>query len=134
MRPLKDHAFARSPQGFVGACYTYPDRFLDETLDCYLGAFAQSPLRMRQYEQFAIALENNVLLEIEPALKRVESPVRILWGTGDTIFSVDSPEWLRRTFPKSRGVRRVEGAKLFWPEEFPDLVAQEARSLWGVRG
>jgi haloalkane dehalogenase len=31
-------------------------------------------------------------------------------------------------------VRRVEGAKLFWPEEYPDLIAQEARSLWGVRG
>jgi pimeloyl-ACP methyl ester carboxylesterase len=133
-RPLKDRAFARSPQGFVGACYTYPDRFLDETLDCYLGAFAQSPLRMRQYEQFAIALEKNVLLEIEPALKRFESPVRILWGTGDTIFSADSPEWLSRTFPRSRGARRVEGAKLFWPEEFPDLIAQEARSLWGVPG
>ena len=133
-RPLKDRALARSPQGLVGACYTYPDRFLDETLDYYLGAFAQSPLRMRQYEQFAIALEKNVLLEIEPALKRFESPVRILWGTGDTIFSADSPEWLSRTFPKSRGARRVEGAKLFWPEEFPDLIAREARSLWGVLG
>jgi haloalkane dehalogenase len=101
---------------------------------CYLGAFAQSPLRMKQFEQFAIALEKNVLLEIEPALQRFESPVRILWGTGDTIFSADSPQWLSHTFPKSRGVRRVEGAKLFWPEEFPDLIAHEARSLWGVPG
>jgi haloalkane dehalogenase len=132
-QPLSDRASARSPQGFVGVCFTYPDRFLDETLECYLGAFAQSSLRMRQYELFAIALENNVLLEIEPALKRFESPVRILWGTGDTIFSANSPDWLSRTFPKSRGVRRVEGAKLFWPEEFPDLIAEEARRLWGVR-
>jgi pimeloyl-ACP methyl ester carboxylesterase len=31
-RPLKDHVFARSPEGLVGACFTYPDRFLDETL------------------------------------------------------------------------------------------------------
>jgi len=131
-QPLKDHVLARSPQGLVGACFTYPDRFLDETLDCYLGAFAQSPLRMRQYELFAMALEKNVLLEIEPALRRFKSPVRILWGTGDTIFSADSPDRLSRTFPSSRGVRRVEGAKLFWPEEFPDLIAQEARRLWSV--
>jgi hypothetical protein len=27
----------------------------------------------------------------------------------------------------------VEGAKLFFPEEFPDLIAEEARRLWGVR-
>lgn len=131
-QPLEDRVLARSPQGLIGACFTYPDRFLDETLDCYLGAFAQSPLRMRQYELFAIALEKNVLLEVEPALRRFRSPVRILWGTGDTLFSASSPDWLSRTFPGSRGVRRVEGAKLFWPEEFPDLVAREARKLWGV--
>lgn len=132
LQPLKDHALARSPQGLVGACFTYPERVLDATLDCYLGAFARSPLRLRQFEQFALALEKNVLIEIEPALRRLQAPVRILWGTGDTIFSADSPDWLSRTFPNSRGVRRVEGAKLFWPEEFPDLIAQEARTLWGV--
>jgi hypothetical protein len=38
---------------------------------------------------------------------------------------------LSRTFPNSRGMRSVAGAKLFWPEEFPDLLALEARSLWG---
>jgi haloalkane dehalogenase len=27
---------------------------------------------------------------------------------------------------------RVPGAKLFFPEEFPDLIADEARSLWGL--
>jgi haloalkane dehalogenase len=39
---------------------------------------------------------------------------------------------LNRLFPNSRGVRRIEGARLFWPEEFPDIVAEEARQLWGV--
>jgi hypothetical protein len=34
-------------------------------------------------------------------------------------------------FPNSRGMRRVPGAKLFWPEEFSDLLAAEASSLWG---
>jgi haloalkane dehalogenase len=27
-------------------------------------------------------------------------------------------------------VRRIEGAKLFFPEEFPDVIAEEARRLW----
>jgi haloalkane dehalogenase len=39
-------------------------------------------------------------------------------------------EWLDRTFPNSRGIRRVEGAKPFFPEEQPDLIAAEARTLW----
>jgi pimeloyl-ACP methyl ester carboxylesterase len=130
-QPLRDPISARSPQGLVGACFTYPDRFRDDTLECYLGAFTQSPLRMKQYEEFALALEKNVLLGIEPALRQFKSPVRIVWGTADTIFSVDSPEILDRSFPLSRGIRRVAGAKLFWPEEFPELIAAEARSLWG---
>jgi hypothetical protein len=27
-------------------------------------------------------------------------------------------------------VRRVEGAKLFFPEEMPDVIAEEALALW----
>jgi len=130
LQPLKDRALARSPQGLIGACFTYPDKFLDETLDCYLGPLAQSPLRTQQFGQFALALERNVLAEAEPALKRFAGPVRIVWGTGDAIFSPDSPDWLDRTFPNSRGVRRLEGAKLFWPEEFPEVIAEEADKLW----
>jgi hypothetical protein len=37
---------------------------------------------------------------------------------------------LDQTLPGSRGVRRVEGANLFFPEEMPDLIAEEAAKLW----
>lgn len=30
----------------------------------------------------------------------------------------------------SRGVRLLEGRKLFWPEELPDVLAEEALALW----
>src|SRR3569833_351293 len=130
-QPLKDPASARSPQGLVGACFTYPDRFRDDTLECYLGAFTKSPLRMKQYEQFALALEKNVLAGVESALQQFPTPKRILWGTADTIFSAASPELLSRTKPKTRNKHHNKGAKLFWPEEFPELIAAEARTLWG---
>jgi hypothetical protein len=29
-------------------------------------------------------------------------------------------------------VRLVDGGKLFWPEELPDLIAEELEALWGV--
>jgi hypothetical protein len=41
--------------------------------------------------------------------------------------------WLDRTFPGSRGIRWVSGGKLFFPEEFPDVVTEEARRLWNAR-
>lgn len=58
-------------------------------------------------------------------------PARIVWGTGDTVFSPASPDWLDHTFPRSRAVRRVEGAKAFFPEEMPDIIAEEAGGCGG---
>jgi hypothetical protein len=48
----------------------------------------------------------------------------------DIHFDPSWADWLDRVFPRSRGVRRVEGAKLFFPEELPELIAEEARALW----
>jgi hypothetical protein len=36
-------------------------------------------------------------------------------------------------FHRARRVRRVDGAKLFFAEEMPDLIAEEARTLWASR-
>jgi haloalkane dehalogenase len=128
---LRDREFARSSEG-LGVAYSDPRFLTDELLDVYLKPLVQSPLRKKQFNEAMIALENNFLLPIEPALKQFTSPVRILWGTADTIFKSESPGYLDRLFPNSRGVRHIEGARLFWPEEFPDILAEEARKLWGV--
>lgn len=127
---LNDPAKARS--NALGTAYTDPTTLSDEMLEVYLRPLVQSPLRKKQFNEFLIALEENVLQPVEPELRRFQSPVRILWGTADTIFKADAPEYLHRLFAISRGVRRIEGAKLFWPEEFPDVVAEEARKLWSV--
>jgi pimeloyl-ACP methyl ester carboxylesterase len=128
---LNDRAAARSEKG-LGVAYTNPSILTDELLDVYLRPFVQSPLRKKQFNEFVIALENNVLQPVESHLRRLQAPARIVWGTGDTIFKPESAEWLNHLFPSSRGVRRVAGAKLFWPEEFPEVIAEEARKLWRV--
>jgi pimeloyl-ACP methyl ester carboxylesterase len=129
---LADKALARSANGLGGLTYTYPERLADETIDCYLAPLVASPARKALVNAYAIALERNSLAGIAPALHRCAAPSRVVWGTGDDIFSPASPDYLARTFGNSRGVRRVPGAKLFFPEEFPDLIADEARRLWGV--
>lgn len=126
---LADHALARSPQGLGGMTFTYPHNPTDEAIEMYLRPLVEHPPRTHAY---AIGLDSNVLAGVEATLKRSRFPTRILWGTGDDIFSKDSPDYLAGVFGDSRGVRRVEGARLFWPEEFPELVAEEARRLWGV--
>ena len=56
--------------------------------------------------------------------------MRVLWGMADDIFLPHGADHLAKAFGNSKGVRRLDGAKLFWPEERPDLIAQEARALW----
>jgi haloalkane dehalogenase len=67
--------------------------------------------------------------EIEAKLKKCHVPTRIIWGTADNIFSPTSPDYLDRTFLNWRGVRRIAGAKLFFTEEMPVLIAEEALQL-----
>jgi hypothetical protein len=49
---------------------------------------------------------------------------------GDTIFSQRSPDYLAGVLPCVTGIRRLEKAKLFFAEEYPDVIAEEARMLW----
>lgn len=129
-RHVADKAFARSAEGIGTVCFTHPESLTDEAIECYFGPLVSSPARRAQLHGYMIAFEPNPLPAIEPALRRSAVPVRMVWGTGDKYFDVSWADWLDRTFPRSRGVRRVEGAKLFFPEEMPDLIAAEARALW----
>jgi len=129
---LADKELARSPKGLGGLCYADSSHPTDEALEYYLGPLLSSPARKEQTNAYAVALEPNPLAGIEPALKNCKIPARIVWGTADKIFSQDSPDYLNRTFGNSLGVRRVEGAKLFFPEEMPELIAEEAKKLWNV--
>lgn len=127
---LADKAFARSAQGIGGLCYTWPDQLGDETIDYYFQPLVATPRRSALTNAYAIGLSPNPLAGAEAALRRCRIPARILWGTGDTIFSPACPDYLARLLPLSRGVRRIEGAKLFFPEELPQLVTEEALRLW----
>jgi pimeloyl-ACP methyl ester carboxylesterase len=131
-RWLADKVLARSAEGIRGMCYADPAHPIDEAIECYFAPLVSSPQRKALVHAFAIALERNPLEGIGPALKRCTVPTRIVWGTGDTIFSPASPDYLDRTFGNSRGVRRLAERKLFWPEELPDVIVDEARRLWGI--
>jgi pimeloyl-ACP methyl ester carboxylesterase len=128
-RLLADKTLARSPKG-LGAFYTDPSSLTDEAIEYYFSPLVSSPLRKAQLNHFAAALGENPLVVIESDLKRSRVPVRMVWGEADTTFDVTWADWLDKTFPNSRGVRRVPGAKLFFPEEMPELITEEALRLW----
>ena len=110
--------------------YRDPSRFADETIEYYVAPVVSTPLRRAQYHAYHVALEPNPLAGIEASLRRSRVPVRIVWGASDDIFAQEDADYLDRTFANSRGIRRVPEAKLFFQEEFPEVIAEEALRLW----
>jgi hypothetical protein len=51
-------------------------------------------------------------------------------GASDNIFSEADAAYLNHTFLQSRGIRFVPEGKLFFQQEFPEIIAQEADRLW----
>ncbi|HEY5971989.1 MAG TPA: alpha/beta fold hydrolase [Pseudoxanthomonas sp.] len=127
-----DKALARSADGIGGMCYADPAQPTDEAIDTYFAPLLSTQRCMDNAHAYALALERNALAGIGTALRSCKVPTRIVWGTSDTIFSAASPRRLDHDFGHSRGVRLLEGSKLFWPEERPDVIAEEARRLWGA--
>ncbi len=126
----RDKDLARSAKGLGGLTFTRPLELSDRTLDTYLGPLVATAQRKAQIDAYAVALAPNPLAGIEAELKRCAIPVRIVWGMADNIFATSGADYLDQLFPRSRGVRRIAEAKLFWPEEYPDMIAEEARRLW----
>lgn len=128
---VADKNLARTDKG-LGIAYTHPAQLTDEAIDCYFSPLISSPARKEQFGRFLLALEPNLLVPIRSQLKEFKKPAHMVWATDDIFFDAKWADWLDHTLPGSHGVRRIEGAKLFFPEEMPDVIAEEALKLWGI--
>jgi len=121
---------ARSDQGLGGMCYTDPAHPTDAALRMYFDPPVSSPERMVALHRYAVSLERNALAGITPLLRARYFPTRIVWGMADAIFDNANADYLHRSFGNSLGVQRLADAKLFWPEERPEVIASQACNLW----
>jgi haloalkane dehalogenase len=127
---LADPRRARSAHGIGGMCYVNRAHPTDAAVRSYFAPLLSSSERKRRVHEYVIALDHNPLAGIGPALRAARAPVRTVWGMDDTVFSPAGADHLAQAFANSHGVRRLETAKLFWPEERPDVIAAQARILW----
>lgn len=127
---MTDPAFASSSMGLGSICYEDPASLTREAIEVYFRPILASPRRRLQAQQYGVAFEPNPLPAIEPQLRQLRVPTRMVWGTGDALFDIAWAHWLDKTLPESRGVRAVERAKLFFPEEHGAIVVAEALDLW----
>ena len=127
---LRHKDVARSANGLGGMCFSNPAHPTDAALEQYLGPLVSSPARKDLVNRYTLGLTPNPLQGITARLRECSTPTRIVWGMSDTIFSPKSPDYLAQTLPHVLGIRRIPEAKLFFPEEYPDVIVEEARAVW----
>jgi pimeloyl-ACP methyl ester carboxylesterase len=116
--------------GFASG-YERIDAVSDETFKTYVGPLFATPEATRALERWLVSFEDaSQTREIEPLLRKLTAPTLIVWGTGDNFFPLKWAYWLKGLIPGARQVVELEGAKLFFPEERPDELAEAVRAHW----
>lgn len=127
---LGDIEFARAR---FAVAYEHPERLSADTLRTYLEPLFATPAAIRNLERwFSTSHDNRQTVEIEPQLRTLQAPTLVVWGTDDAFFPVKWAYWLRDTIPGCRKVIELDGARLFFPEERPDVLADALREHWRV--
>lgn len=112
--------------------YEHPERIADDTIQAYIGPVVADMSTLHTLERFLLALADDQLAVIEPQLRKLQAPTLVMWGTEDTTFDLEHAHWLAETIPGARPVVEIEGAKLFWPEEHPDRLAELLVEHWSA--
>jgi pimeloyl-ACP methyl ester carboxylesterase len=128
-RMLADIEFARS--SFARA-YEHPERISEEMIRDYLAPLYATPESTRNLERFIASQDCRHTVAIEPLLRRLEAPTLVVWGTDDIFFPLKWAYWLRGAIPGCRKVIELEGARLFFPQERPEALAEALRGHWIV--
>jgi pimeloyl-ACP methyl ester carboxylesterase len=73
------------------------------------------------------ALDVRDTLAVQDRLPSLTVPARVVWGVADRFQKVEYGERFARDLRTA--LRRIEGGKHFTPEDHPDVIAEEIRSL-----
>jgi pimeloyl-ACP methyl ester carboxylesterase len=126
-RMLDDLEFARST---FAPGYEHPEKLSAETFKVSLAPLLSSEQRTRDLMRFLAAMDCRDTVEVEPQLRELRAPTQVVWGTADGFFDVKWAYWLKDTIPGCRRVVKLAGAKLFFPEERPQELANAIRMHW----
>jgi pimeloyl-ACP methyl ester carboxylesterase len=120
---------ARAPQG-LGVGFEFPEHLTDEVLAVYLAPVTATDERRRQVSRYVAIQDPVQTVRIEDRLKAFDAPTLILWADGDVFFPSPWAHWLARTIPGTRKVEILNGGRLFFPEERPDVFCAHVREHW----
>jgi pimeloyl-ACP methyl ester carboxylesterase len=123
---LTDKAIYRSPGAF-GLAYERPGNVSDKDIEIYLEPLVRTEQRTRDFQRFLAAFDHTQTVAIKPRLRQLQVPTLIVWATDDAYFSVKWAYWLAETIPGAKPPIELAGARIFFPEERPELFNQLLR-------
>ncbi|MCO1653578.1 alpha/beta fold hydrolase [Pseudonocardia humida] len=121
----------RARRRMFGSGYQDPDRLGDDLLREWIRPLATAE-SARRYQSLIAALRPDDLLAVEPQLARLQVPTLIVWGTDDAFFPLTDAYWLRDTIPGAGEVVELAGARLFFPDERADELAEPLLRHWAA--
>jgi hypothetical protein len=125
-------ALARNPglaRTALASAFEHAEDLSDEIVMGYFEPFA-SPGKALAVQRYIAGMESSVTVAIRDELARFLGPTLIVWGCADEYFDVSWAHWLATTIPGTVRCVEVNGAKLFFPAERPDVLNRELRELW----
>jgi pimeloyl-ACP methyl ester carboxylesterase len=117
---------------FPGRGFEDPRVLSAEVLREFLYPAFAPPGGGREFERMLLSIEGDELTAIEPRLRALEVPTLMVWGTEDTYFPPEWAHWLAATIAGPTRVTEIEGARLFFPYERPQVLVGELRAQWAV--
>ncbi|HEX5297665.1 MAG TPA: alpha/beta hydrolase [Streptosporangiaceae bacterium] len=120
----------RGKKRIYGMGYQDISKLPDDIARVWLEAQGGTPEAARQSQRLLLSLHARDLLAAEPALKRLEVPTLIVWGTGDRAFRTKWAYWLRDTIPSASEVVEIDGGRLFFPDERAGELTAALRRHW----
>jgi pimeloyl-ACP methyl ester carboxylesterase len=113
----------------LGAGYEHPELVSEEVWRSYLTVIGDTE-RTREFERMTAALAPAETSGVNDALRALDAPTLLVWGTADSSFGVKWAYQLRDTIPGA-SVIEVDGAKIFFPDERPGDLIPHLCKLWG---
>jgi pimeloyl-ACP methyl ester carboxylesterase len=127
---LMPHDSPRTRKRMYGRTYQDIDNLPEDIARVWLEAQTGTAEAARQSQRLLTSLHARDLLAAEPALRRLQVPTLIVWGTGDLFFRRKWAYWLRDTIPGATEVVEIDKGRLFFPDERAAELTAALRRHW----
>jgi pimeloyl-ACP methyl ester carboxylesterase len=128
---LGDPVAARA---FFEPGYQDPGFLTDELVRAYLEPLLGTPESAERTQELIAGLGPAELLASEPALRQLDVPTLIAWGTDDPFFDLKWAYWLQGQIAAAYQVIELPGARLHFPHENAAAFAPHVRRHWDTAG